>query len=75
MRGYIEHGDTLIVGDRVRTQPMALEAGVACLVVTGGARPDDDVLALAREKGCCGGIDGSRHVRRGTARESLSWSR
>ena len=29
-------GDALIVGDRVRTQPLALEAGVACLIVTGG---------------------------------------
>lgn len=51
MRGYINEGDTLIVGDRVRTQPMALEAGVACLVITGGMHPDEDVLALAREKG------------------------
>lgn len=48
---YIMHGDTLIVGDRRRTQPMALEAGVACLVVTGGVRPDDDVLALAAARG------------------------
>lgn len=44
-------GDTLIVGDRLRTQPMALEAGVACLVVTGGCIPGDDVVALARSKG------------------------
>lgn len=50
MVSLISVGDTLIVGDRVRTQPMALEAGVACLVVTTGARPDDEVLALARER-------------------------
>ncbi|MBA4370875.1 MAG: inorganic diphosphatase [Coriobacteriaceae bacterium] len=51
MVGYIKPGDTLIVGDRARTQPMALEAGAACLVVTGGSRPGEDVLVLAREKG------------------------
>lgn len=47
----ISAGDVLIVGDRVRTQPMALDAGVACLVVTTGARPDEAVLKLARSKG------------------------
>jgi manganese-dependent inorganic pyrophosphatase len=52
MRGYIEVGDTLIVGDRLRTQPLAIEAGVACLIVTGGARPVEDVLRLARERDC-----------------------
>ncbi len=51
MRGYISPGDTLIVGDRRRTQPMALEAGVACLIVTGGHRPADAVLDLANERG------------------------
>lgn len=51
MRTYINPGDVLIVGDRKRTQPMALEAGVRCLVVTGGARPDDAVLELAARTG------------------------
>ncbi len=51
MLGHIRPGDTLILGDRRRTQPMALEAGVACLVVTGSCTPDDDVLDLARERG------------------------
>jgi len=51
MRGYINKGDTLIVGDRLRTQPMAIEAGVACLIVTGGSAPDDGVLSLAVETG------------------------
>ncbi len=44
-------GDALIVGNRVRTQPLALEAGVACLIVTGGHRPAPEVLELAAEKG------------------------
>jgi manganese-dependent inorganic pyrophosphatase len=52
MIARVKPGDTLIVGDRRRTQPMAIDAGIACLVVTGGARPDDDVLELARARGC-----------------------
>ncbi|MDY0087527.1 MAG: putative manganese-dependent inorganic diphosphatase [Coriobacteriia bacterium] len=51
MVGYITEGDTLVVGDRVRSQPMALDAGVACLIVTGGLVPARDVLELARERG------------------------
>lgn len=51
MLGYIKPGDTLVVGDRKRTQPMAIDAGVACLVITGGSRPDQEVIALAREHG------------------------
>lgn len=51
MAARISHGDVLIVGDRARTQPVALEAGAACLVVTGGFRPDASVVALAAEKG------------------------
>jgi manganese-dependent inorganic pyrophosphatase len=50
LRSRLQAGDVLIVGDRVRTQPMALEAGVACLIVTTGTRPTDDVIALAHEK-------------------------
>ncbi|MGV8082247.1 MAG: putative manganese-dependent inorganic diphosphatase [Coriobacteriia bacterium] len=46
-------GDTLIVGDRLRTQPLALSAGIACLISTGGFRPAEGVLALAAEKGAC----------------------
>ncbi len=48
--GYIKPGDTLIVGDRVRAQPMALEAGAACLIITGGKTPAAGVLDLARAK-------------------------
>lgn len=51
MVSYIEPGDTLIVGDRRRTQPLALEAGAACLVLSGGHVPDPSVLELARERG------------------------
>jgi len=52
MVARVRPGDTIILGDRRRTQPMAIEAGAACLVVTGGHRPSDEVLALAAAKGC-----------------------
>jgi len=51
MVSFIRPGDTLIVGDRRRTQPQALEAGACCLVITGGSAPDDGVLELARKRG------------------------
>jgi len=66
MRSYIRPGDTLVVGDRMRTQPLALEAGAACLVVTGGHVPDADVLALARERGAV--VVSSPHDTYATAR-------
>ena len=47
----ISPGDTVIVGDRLRTQPAAVEAGVALLVSTGGFSPAADVVELAREHG------------------------
>ncbi|HEY5540351.1 MAG TPA: putative manganese-dependent inorganic diphosphatase [Coriobacteriia bacterium] len=47
----VREGDVVIVGDRLRTQPMVLEAGVACLVATGGFQPGDDVVELARRRG------------------------
>jgi manganese-dependent inorganic pyrophosphatase len=51
MVSYIKPGDTLIVGDRRRTQPMAIEAGVACLVITGGTRPGAEVFEAAEKAG------------------------
>lgn len=51
MVARISEGDLLIVGDRARTQPMALAAGVAALVVTGGFMPPAEVISAARERG------------------------
>lgn len=51
MVSYIRPGDTLIVGDRVRTQPLAIEAGAACIIVTGGSVPEETVVDLARSHG------------------------
>jgi manganese-dependent inorganic pyrophosphatase len=52
MAAAICAGDTVVLGDRKRSQPLAIEAGAACVVVTGGAKPADDVLAVAREHRC-----------------------
>ncbi len=51
MEKLVRPGDTLIVGDRRRTQPLAVEAGIACLIVTGGQGLTDGVLDLARRRG------------------------
>jgi manganese-dependent inorganic pyrophosphatase len=47
----VREGDTVIVGDRLRTQPMVLAAGVACLISTGGFVPAADVVELAKRSG------------------------
>lgn len=47
----VNPGDVVIMGNRKRTQPMALEAGAAVLIVTMGNRPEESVLELARQKG------------------------
>jgi manganese-dependent inorganic pyrophosphatase len=47
----VREGDTVIVGDRLRTQPMVLAAGVACLISTGGFMPAAEVVELARLNG------------------------
>jgi len=51
VRQRLSQGDVLILGDRLRTQPIALEAGAACLILTTGARPSPDVVELARGRG------------------------
>ena len=47
----VRDGDTLIVGDRIRTPPLAFAAGIACLVSTGGFRPHEDTIAMACARG------------------------
>lgn len=47
----INPGDVLILGNRKRTQPLALEAGASVLVLTMGIEPEPSVLELARQKG------------------------
>jgi manganese-dependent inorganic pyrophosphatase len=66
MVSYIRAGDTLIVGDRVRTQPLAIEAGAACIIVTGGSAPEKTVIDLACSRGAA--IVTSPHDTYATAR-------
>src|SRR3954454_3248756 len=47
----VGEGDVAVVGDRADAQRRAIEVGGALLVVSNGVRPDDDVLAAARERG------------------------
>src|SRR4051794_34068244 len=42
-------GDIVVVGDRPDAQRIAIETRVALLVLSNRTRPDDEVLALARE--------------------------
>jgi len=51
MVSRIKAGDIVILGDRLRAQPMALTAGAACLVVTMGGEPDPEVIEIANERG------------------------
>jgi manganese-dependent inorganic pyrophosphatase len=44
-------GDVVVVGDRPDAQRIAIDVGVALLVTSNGTRPDDETLALARERG------------------------
>jgi manganese-dependent inorganic pyrophosphatase len=44
-------GDVVVVGDRPDAQRVAIETDVALLVTSNGTRPDDDLLALAGERG------------------------
>jgi manganese-dependent inorganic pyrophosphatase len=46
----IDESDIVVVGDRPRAQLHVLERDLALLVLANGAKPDDEVLARAREK-------------------------
>jgi manganese-dependent inorganic pyrophosphatase len=46
-----EAGDVVVVGNRPDAQKIAIDTGVALLVTSNDSRPDDEILALARENG------------------------
>jgi manganese-dependent inorganic pyrophosphatase len=48
---HFGEGDVVVVGDRPEVQRVALEVGVALLVLSNSATPSDEILALARERG------------------------
>jgi manganese-dependent inorganic pyrophosphatase len=47
----IAAGDVVVVGDRADAQRVAIELGVALLVISNGSDPADGVVDLARENG------------------------
>ncbi len=46
----IDSSDIVVIGDRTRAQLHVLERNLALLVLANGARPNDEVLELARRK-------------------------
>ncbi len=46
----IDESDIVVVGDRPKAQRHALERDIALLVISSGARPDAEVLELARSR-------------------------
>jgi manganese-dependent inorganic pyrophosphatase len=47
----ISPGDVVVVGNRSEAQRLAIDLGADLVVISNGARPDDEVLALAKERG------------------------
>ena len=47
----ISEGDVVVVGNRADAQRLAIDRGAALLVLSNGARPDSEVLSLARSRG------------------------
>ena len=47
----IDESDIVVIGDRPRAQLHVLARDLALLVLANGARPDDEVLKVARQKG------------------------
>jgi manganese-dependent inorganic pyrophosphatase len=47
----ISEGDVVVLGNRSDAQRLAIELGAALLVTSNSSTPEDDILALARERG------------------------
>ncbi|MGI6217714.1 MAG: putative manganese-dependent inorganic diphosphatase [Coriobacteriales bacterium] len=50
-RGIISEGDIVVMGDRYRSQRIAIESHVSCMVLAVGAEPDEEIIELARQNG------------------------
>ena len=48
----LEEGDIILVTNLEATQRYAIEHGAKCLIVCCDVHPSDEIVALAREKGC-----------------------
>ena len=47
----ISDGDVVVVGNRPEAQQLAIDLGAALVILSNSARPSDEVLASARERG------------------------
>ena len=47
----MKQGDVVVVGDRPEAQRRAIELGAGVLVISNGVRPEEEVLAMAGERG------------------------
>jgi manganese-dependent inorganic pyrophosphatase len=50
-RSGASEGDVVVVGNRSDAQRLAIERGAQLLVLSNDSEPDDEILALARERG------------------------
>ena len=50
-RALISEGDTVVMGDRKRSQLIACEEKVACLILAVGAQPSSEIVELAEKNG------------------------
>lgn len=50
-RALISEGDTVVMGDRKRSQIIACEEKVACLILAVGAEPSQEIIDLAKKNG------------------------
>ncbi|RJQ53650.1 MAG: putative manganese-dependent inorganic diphosphatase [Actinobacteria bacterium] len=51
IREFVREGDVVLMGDRENAQQLVLEAGICCLIVTGGFEPGSSQVETARAKG------------------------
>ena len=49
--GLVQPGDLVVLGDRTDAQRTSIEAGAGCLVIVRSIRPEQEILALAAERG------------------------
>ena len=52
IREYMQPGDLMILSNRESSQRAAIESGASCLVVTTFADVSDEIMELAKQKGC-----------------------
>ena len=48
----IAAGDVVVIGNRPEAQRMVIERGISLMVISNGAQPTPEILALAAERGC-----------------------